>query len=482
MTESLRESSGRAAADGPPVTRHPSPVTSPSSPVTSPSSPVTLFPDVLLVRIAALFVAGGFAVVLFPFAWLLFAAAGGLAALLAGWDWLLALRRLGGGLSVERLVPARVFEGREAEIVLRLRNDGAEPLELDVIDELPADLLTPEPRFAGVRLGAGERLELRYVVCPRVRGDRPLGTGLLLVRSSMGMWRRRAHFGGGEVVRVYPDASRFLRPEALRPQKVLATLGVRPSRKRGEGMDFESLRDYVPGDDPRRIDWAATARRGRPITRLYQHERNHTVLIALDTSRLMGGRFGGRSKLDYAVDSALALTFAALGSGDRVGMLVFDREIRGHIVPRSYRRDLGQFVDLLRPVHPRVVEPDYDVFLRAMAARQRQRALVVLFTDFADTGARSFTAPLAVLARRHRLLLVAVRDPVYERLSPAPPSDGEDPLDLYRRLVVDDLLNERETTLGTLRRRGVQTLDLLPEAMTAPVLNRYLTLRFSTEE
>lgn len=441
----------------------------------------TLFPDSRLVRIAALFVAGALAVVLVPALWPLFLLSAAGLAVLVGWDLLLARRGAAEKLEAARIIPARVFEGRDAEIVLRLHNTGGAPVELDVIDETPADLVAPEPRFDAVRLDAGEQRELRYTVQPRVRGDRPLGTGLLLVRSPLGFLRRRERFGAGDVVRVYPDASRFLRPEALRPEKVLATLGVRPSRKRGEGMDFESLRDYVPGDDPRRIDWAATARRGRPITRLYQHERNHTVLLALDSSRLMGGRFGGRSKLDYAVDAALALCYAALGFGDRVGLIVFDREVRGHVVPRSYRRDLGAFVEVLRRVQPRVVEPDYDALLRALAARQRQRALVVLFTDFADTGARSFTAPLAVLARRHRLLLVAVRDPVYERLSPAPPATGGDPLDLYRRLVVDDLLQERETALATLRRRGVQTLDLLPKAMTAPVLNRYLALRYGAE-
>ena len=103
----------------------------------------------------------------------------------------------------------------------------------------------------------------------------------------------------------------------------------------GDGMDFDSLRDYLPGDDPRRVDWRATARRGRLVVRQYQHERNHTVLIAVDASRLMAGDVDGRSKLDHAVDAGLALAYAALQAGDRVGLLAFDRELRGFCAPRE---------------------------------------------------------------------------------------------------------------------------------------------------
>src|SRR5206468_3533418 len=179
--------------------------------------------------------------------------------------------------------------------------------------------------------------------------------------------RRRTVAGADAVLAVYPDATRYLRPEALAPKRVLAAMGVRPSRRRGEGMEFESLRDYVAGDDPRRVDWAATARRGRLVTRLYQHERNHTVLIALDTSR----------------------------------------------------------------------------------------ALVVVLTDFVEVDAASLVAPLVLLARRHRVLLVAMRDRAYEALAPG----ADAPLDLYRRVVLDELLREREAALGRLRRGGLETVD-----------------------
>jgi uncharacterized protein (DUF58 family) len=325
-----------------------------------------------------------------------------------------------------------------------------------------------------VEVPAGEPLVLRYAVRPAQRGDRPLGRLLALEYSPLGLLRRRALAGEGQLLRVYPDTTRFLRPASLDPRRALAALGVRPARPRGAGSEFESLRDYVAGDDPRRIDWAATARRGRPVVRQHRHERHHVVLVAIDASRLMGARFSERTKLDYAIDAALALIYAGLEAGDRIGLAVFDDRLRAHLAPRSRGGALGGFVDALRGVQPRAVEADYQGFVRQLAVIQRQRALVVVLTDFVEADASRFAEPFSVLGRRHRVLLVAVRDPIFARLDGEEPATG--PL-LYERLVLDDLLHERESALLMLRRRGVETLDLPPDAITAPVLNHYFALR-----
>jgi uncharacterized protein (DUF58 family) len=327
--------------------------------------------------------------------------------------------------------------------------------------------------------GAGSA-ERRYAIQPRRRGDRPFGEVVALVRSPLGFLRRRHRGGGGDdVLRVYPDTTRLLHPAALDPTRVLAALGVKPAPRRGDGMEFDALRDYLPGDDPRRVDWRATARRGRLVVRQFQHERNHTVLIAIDASRLMAGEIDGRSKLDHAVDAGLALAYAALQAGDRVGLIAFDREVRGFCAPRAHRRQLGVLIDVLRPLQPRLVEPDYRVLVRTLAARHRQRALLVVLTDVVEAGAAIFTEPLAVLGRRHRVLLVAVRDHAFAALDAV--GGATDVLAVSRRLVLADLARERDTALATLRRGGVQCVDLPPPAITAAVLQRYLALRYGPE-
>jgi uncharacterized protein (DUF58 family) len=383
-------------------------------------------------------------------------------------------------VGLERRLPERCAVGQSAEIELLLRNPGPRDLALEVFDELPSDLISPDPHFEAVRVAAGSERRLSYRVTPQVRGDRALGPAVVLVPSPFGLFRRRVTASAGEVLPVYPNASRFLRPEALDARRVLASLGVKPHRRRGQGMDFESLREYVPGDDPRRIDWLATARRGRLVTRLFQHERNHTVVIAVDTSRLMGGRSGEgrRTKLDQAIDAALALVYAALAAGDRAGLAVFDRELRAQLSPRSRRADLGVFVDTLRPLQSRLVEADYRVLARSLLVERQKRSLVVILTDFADVDASALLPPLALLARRHRVLVVALRDESFGALDSHAASSAGGGVDLYRRIVLDDLLREREETLSRLRQHGLYTLDLVSEEVTAPVLNRYLALRY----
>ena len=396
-----------------------------------------------------------------------------------------------------RELPERAFLGRPARLHLVLRNRSEVPIRAELFEELPADLGDPEPRFS-VEVAPARAQTVQVPLTPAVRGDRGLGVPVALEAGPLGLVRRRVLGPSGQTLRVYPDTRRFLSRDALDPRRLVASLGIRPARRRGDGSEFDSLREYTPGDDPRRLDWAASARRGRPVVKQYRHERNHTVIIAVDASRLMASReqastrlVGGhgqtRTKLDYAVDAALALAHAAVASGDRVGMTVFDRQVRGHLSPRRHRRDLGEFVELLTDVHPRIVEGDFAALARTLAVHQRARALVVILTDFAETENATFLGPLAVLGRRHRVLLVALRDRVFRHLEAGAPVAGPrqgsgpwtrgDGLEPYRNLVLEDLLAERETALLGLRRRGLQTLDLPPAQVTGAVLNRYLEMR-----
>jgi uncharacterized protein (DUF58 family) len=447
----------------------------------------SLSPDSLLLTAVGGWVLAAAASVVFPaLSWAVFVA-GSVLAIAVSADALLLLAAP--KITLVRRAPDRLEVGSEAVVEIEVANPSSRPAVVDVVDEVPRDLTPSDPHFDGVALEPGGRQVLRYRISPRVRGDRSLGPVAALRRAPLGLLRRRVLAGEGESVRVYPDTRRFLVPEALSPKKVLASLGVKPARQRGEGTDFESLRDYVPGDDPRRIDWRATARRGRLVTRLLQHERNHTVMIAVDASRLMGGRVGAkepsagqeRTKLDAAIDSALALAWSALHAGDRAGLVVFDRERRIFLEPLARRAHLGAFVDALAPVDSRLVEADYRVLANTLLRRQQRRSLVVILTDFAESDADALVTPLALLARRHRILLVALRDRRFDALDPRRKDQTRDSSKqgVYERIVLDDLLREREETLARLRLQGVHTLDLVSEEITASVLNRYLEMRYS---
>jgi len=190
----------------------------------------------------------------------------------------------------------------------------------------------------------------------------------------------------------------------------------------------------------------------------------------------MGASCGRATALDLAIEGALALAYTALHHGDRVGLTLFDGDLRGFLAPRRTRRVFGRLIDAVSEVQPRLIEPDYTRLVRELAQRQRQRALVVVLTDFAHAQATAVLAPLTMLAQRHRLLLVALRNPLLDEVAQG--SDEVDELVRYRRLVAWDLLHERELALAELRRRRVLTLDATPAEVTPPLLNRYLALRF----
>ncbi|MEZ4216944.1 MAG: DUF58 domain-containing protein [Myxococcota bacterium] len=383
---------------------------------------------------------------------------------------------------VARALPARALVRRPARLALVVRSRAARSLAIEVVDELPRDVAPTDPHAGPLHLAPDAEIEIEVDVVPTVRGLRELGAPVVLVHSPLGLWTRRVEGARGALLDVGPDTTKLPRSEALDARRALAALGIRPVRKRGEGSDFEALREYVPGDDPRHVDWKATARRGRLMTRLHRHERSHRVVIAVDASRLMAAACGDRTKLDWAVDAALALAYTALVHGDRVGVALFDESVRGFVAPRAHRGALGALQRALAHAQPRLVEADHAELVRALGARQRQRALVVVLTDFVEADAPRFQAPLVALARRHRALLVALRDPIYAELDAAPAERDERGTDhaMHRRIAIDDLLRDRETALARLRHQGVQTIDLPPEQVVAPVLNRYLALRFGS--
>jgi uncharacterized protein (DUF58 family) len=403
-------------------------------------------------------------------------------------------------IGLERQVPEQGAREKQAEIMLRIRNPSPRRIELELRESVPRDLVRPEPAWLDLRVEAGGERRIRYAVLPRVRGRRVFGPLLAQVRSPLGLLRRRVEAGDGDAIQVQPETERFLRPEALDPRTVLASLGVRPKRRRGEGLEFDSLREYVPGDEPRRIDWRATARRGRPIVRTHRHEESRTVILAVDCSRLMGTRAPRASwgageadagfastKLDHAVDAALALAFAGLVAGDRVGLALFDHGLRAQVTPVADRSSLGLFVDALSTVQTRPVEADYRRLTRELLARQRKRAMIIVLTDFIEVADEELVAPMALLARQHEVVFVALREPILEQLDAV---DGEvgvegEPVDasrrllpIHRRIVLADLLREREGRLVHLRRRGLSVLDVPPAEATAATLNRYLELRY----
>lgn len=385
-----------------------------------------------------------------------------------------------GAVEAERIVSPRLRREAAEEVTIELSSGAA--ARAIVIDEAPQALLprsvTSRPR--AVRLVEGGRARVSYAVRPRRRGRFSFGQVNVLADGPLRLARRRLVLrpSGVSDVRVYPDVGDVDRG-ALDPDLMMAELGIKRVRRRSEGTEFESLRDAVLEDELRRIDWRATARRGRLTARNYELERNHEVLICLDTGRLMGALHEGGSepstKLDHAIQSALRLAAVALNNGDRVGVMSFDAEPGVFARPDRGRAQIGRIMETLFDLEPSRADASFLSALAEVRQRQKKRALIVFLTDFVDAEASSIMLDaLAILARRHAVLFVALRDPHLRRVADAP---IDDLAGTYRSLAALGLERSRSEVVETLAARGVRALDLPPDAVTSGAIQAYLALR-----
>jgi uncharacterized protein (DUF58 family) len=297
----------------------------------------------------------------------------------------------------------------------------------------------------------------------------------LRVRSSWSIAERWLSAAAAQTVRVFPDLADARRQSMFLLRSRQVALERRRARIVGIGRDFESLRDYQPGDERRDICWTVTARRGKPVTKVYQPERSQAVWILVDGGRLLRARVGDRTKLDGAVNAALGLAEVALGAGDRVGLIAYGPQVHASLAPARGARHLRTMVDALATLRADRAEADHAAAASVLMAAQKQRALVVWLTDVAETAGVPDVIDNATHLIGQHVVVFAVNRPVeLIRVAAAVPADKEE---LYRLLAVQEILDRREVLLRGLRQRGVLVLEMDPAAPTAMLIDQYLTVK-----
>ena len=393
-------------------------------------------------------------------------------ALLAALDYRLAPGPAAIGLT--RQAGPRLAVGEREPVTILVHNQTPSPQTLELRDEAP-DGFQAEGRLRTVTLPARGRGQAGYWVTPSARGDFVFPGLALRVPGPLGLVRRQWRLPLTTPVKVYPNFRLAGRMALLSRRAHLLRTGLHSLRRRGEGRAFETLREYVQGDDSRHIDWKATARRRRPIVREYEAERHQSILLMVDAGRMMTAQVGELTKLDCAVNAALLVAQAAVAHGDRVGVLTFAGEVLAYLPPRAGRGQVGRVLDVLQAVQPGLVEPDYAAAFRRLAVGRLQRSLVVVFTDLVDARASaSLLRQVAALMPRHVALLIAIADPPLERHARAVPATVEA---VYRQAVARELLYERAEALKAITARGGLALDVAPDALNLAAVNRYLEIK-----
>jgi uncharacterized protein (DUF58 family) len=385
-----------------------------------------------------------------------------------------------GEIELRRVWQSPPSLGVRSKVSVELHNFGRRPVFAQVTDET-SRALRREPPVIELAAPAGGTASATYEILPAQRGDLPIGEFYLRYQSALKLAERWAVAETSATVRVLPNLEQAKQQTLYLIRTRQVAMERRRRRLRGLGREFESLREYRTGDEFRNISWTATARRSKLITRVFQVERSQTVWIVLDAGRLLreqivrGGTALRLSKLDYAVDAALALAQIAMHSGDRVGLLAYGREIQQNRNAGRGASHLRSIVESLSLVHPEPYEADHGRAAHALLSEQHRRSLIVWITDLAETAGTPDVVEYALqMTRRHLVLFAAVGQPdLNERVAKRPESEEE----MYRYIAAIEIVQRRELLLRRLRQRGVLAMELMPGALATALVNQYLEIK-----
>jgi uncharacterized protein (DUF58 family) len=377
-------------------------------------------------------------------------------------------------LRVTRDVPAVSSSIRTDAVSLEVFNPLSRPLEVGLRDAAQPSLRR-EPRTHRVVVPGGSRATVEAVVRPSRRGYAELGPITVRTAGPLRLAGKQRTMPVTGRIKVYPPlpgrakvAQRIERARALQ-------VGMRSSAFRGGGNEFDSLRDYHPDDEFRRIDWRATARVGKPITKVFREERDQQIILLLDAGGSMAASLGQTSRFELAIDAGFALAELATYVGDRVGMVAFGSRVERVIGPRSGREQPRRILDLLFDVQPTLDAPDYPHAFATVLSRYRRRALLVLFTELTDERAMGpLLEALPALRAHHLVVVAAAQDPQVDRVARRVPPDAAA---AYAKAAAAGSLAARERAAARLRGMGVGVEDRHPDELAGAVADRYLEIK-----
>lgn len=377
-------------------------------------------------------------------------------------------------VTVTRALGGRFSLGEENRVQLRVRNFSRTRVRVTLTDDFPVSFAAKEDRLSGEIPPFGERV-FEYRVTPPQRGLYEFGSIHVRLESGLRLATRQWQIPAPQQVRVFPNLKGIAKYEAMSRKSHLWELGLRPSRRVGQGTEFERLREYAPDDEYRQIDWKATARRRKPISRVYELEKSQNVLLCLDAGRMMAAKVGGLAKLDYAINAALMMAYVALSYGDKVGLTIFSSQVDATLPPQRGQQQFYRCLDLLYAVKPELCYVNYKAALQHIALRNKRRSLIVIFTDLLDEEtSQELVEYVRLLRPTHLPLCVTLNDANIVALTETIPHETAD---VYARAAALEMLNERKRLLDSLTQQGVLVLDRTPEEISVAVVNRYLELK-----
>lgn len=378
-----------------------------------------------------------------------------------------------------RVLGDKLANGSDNDIAIYVENHYRFPVRTETIDEVPHQFQRRDVLFRA-RLQPGETRVIQYQLRPVKRGEYLFGAVNVYVASPLGLVRRRFRFGQDQMVPVYPSFLQMRQYELLAVSNRLTEVGVKRIRRVGRSLEFEQIRPYVAGDDPRTINWKASARRAgtetdQLVVNHFQDERAQQVYCLIDKGRVMRMPFAGLSLLDYAINATLVVSNIALLKHDKAGLVTFSNLLHT-IVPADRRSGhLLKLLDVLYRQRTKYLESDFELLYTHVKAKIRQRSLLILFTNFETLSGLQRQLPyLRRLAKDHLLLVVFFENTELRQYLDAP---ADTTTEVYNQTIAEKFAQEKRQIVRELQRYGIHALLTAPESLTVNTINKYLEFK-----
>ncbi len=387
-------------------------------------------------------------------------------------DYLLLFRT--GKLELIRPLPDRLSNGDQNKLSVSVRSKYALPMRVDVVDELPAQFQHRSFLLSIDLAGKTSKTETYYVV-PTERGEYLFGHVNTLCRSFIGLIVRRQKFGEPQTVKVYPSFLNLEKYELAAISKNLRMGGQKRMRKIGQSQEFDHIKDYVIGDDPRHINWKATARRSDLMLNHYVDEKSQPVYCMIDKGRPMKMPFDGMTLLDYSINAALVLSNIALKRGDRAGLVTFRHKPETFVPAQKRNLQINYLLESLYKQKTEFNETDFSSLYPFVAQRITQRSLLLLFTNFESIYSLERQLPYLKLLNKHHLLLVIFfKNSELENLIEAPAQRARE---VYDKAIAKQLFDEKRAIRNMLHHNGILSLYTRPQNLKVDVINKYIEIK-----
>ena len=387
-------------------------------------------------------------------------------------NWLLF--RLKNGVFSKRAAPERLSNGDENEIGIYIENNYNFEVKIEIIDEIPHQFQKRDVSFKTQLVPRQHKL-LTYLLRPTKRGEYEFGDLRVYVRSPLGLIVRRYNFAQAETLPVYPSFLQMRKYELMAISNRLNEFGIKKIRRLGHSMEFEQIKNYVPGDDYRTVNWKATARQGSLMVNNYTEERSQHVYCVIDKSRGMKMPFDGLSLLDYAVNASLVLSSVALIKQDKAGLITISDK-KGAVIPAEHRpTQLNKIMEVLYKEKTRYMETNMELLYNTIRNTLKQRSLIVFFTNFESMSALERQLPfLKRIAKFHLLVIVFFENTGLKKIAIDHASNVEG---IYIKTIAEKFVYEKKLIVKELAKHGIQSILTEPQNLTVNAINRYLEIK-----